>query len=436
MRRLGARPEETINNFVNDWVDKLNESDPVKAKALSERFNSEMGNTWKLLTGTVGHPSDSFVRRLEASARHTIGVAKTGLSVTSLPTDMVLRASQMADYSGGRLQDSVLSQMKQFTDAAANLSKDDKQWLMAQMGSRWENALRPIDPHLIDHPGFGAVYKFNGHIANSLGHSYWDNTFRAGNLANDANIFAREQHLPFSKVSYMEGLQRFGIGEKEWNVLREVETQKLSDGRPALVPETILETPLEKFRQMVSIKDPSDSLLRRARADLAGKYRNILGELADRATSATSLENQAALHLGEINPNSPYSTVMRWALQLKGWGLNYIRNHLDRELRGHYTNYVSVGQALRDMALGRNNSGLVGLSRLIAKGMVVAYITNSLRQMAMGQTPLNPFDFDSEKYNGFLNTPGAQAAAGAFAKQGLGLYSDWILAQGAPDEKI
>jgi len=436
LQKLGPRPEENLKRFVNQWIEELKSTDPIKAQALGKRLDSEMRNTWRLLTGQVGHPSDSFVNRLEASARHTLSTAKTGLSIFSLPSDLGLRASHLADYSGGRLRGSVLAQIANFGDAAANLSKEDKKWLMAQVGSRWEDATRPMDPNLVDHQGFGALYHYNGIVSNLQGHAAFDNTFRTASLANDGNLFAREMDQKFANVTLKEGLERFGIGDADWEVLRKMETSKLGDGRSVLMPQNILDAPLEKFQTLTNIKEPSEAALRRVRAELAAKYRNILGELSERSSSATSLENQARMGLGNLNHDSKYFIPVRWALQLKGWGMNYIYNHLDRELRGHYTDYVTVGHAMRDMMLGRNTQAITGLSKLIGKGMAIAYVTNAARQMAMGQTPGNPFDFDSEKYGGFFKTPGAEAAMGAFAKQGLGLYSDWILAQGAPNENI
>jgi hypothetical protein len=162
-------------------------------------------------------------------------------------------------------------------------------------------------------------------------------------------------------------------------------------------------------------------MLKRARDTLQVNYRNYMGELSDRSTSSPSIANRALMGMGYKGreEGTVAGEIYRGAFQLKGWAFNYMHNHLGAELFGYDNQPKSFGQAMADMLKGKNPQGLMGIAKLISAGVVISSATNMMRDVASGKTPENPLS---------LNGIGR-----AFARQSLGIYSDFLLQDAKPD---
>lgn len=423
MRKLGPNAESTLQKVHDDWAADLKEkAGPKERTAFDKAWADEMGNTWRLITGAAGHPNDSFVARFFASVRQTTNTAAIGQSLFSLPNDLALRASQVARATGTSFG-SALAKAAAHQATGYGLTEAERASWFAEMGLRTEGAHMPIDPFMADHAGFGQVAKFNQQVMRLTGHSWWDNRFRSNSLVADGYRHWTLRDTAFDKLTddQQATFAKFGITKDSWNVLRQAQGTKIDDNMRAWSPSEIRSMDLQKFKSLTGTDKPSESQLARARNQLADNYRNLMGELADRSVSAPSIAGQAFMGLGRegMKAGTFQGELYRGALQLKGWAANYMRNHLGAELYGRDTEMMSFGQKMASVLRGNESKAVMGMAKLIAAGIPIASVTYMLKDLASGKTPENPLSQD--------------ALLRAFARQGLGLYTDFLLQDSRPD---
>jgi hypothetical protein len=416
MQRLGPNPRATIDRIISDWKSELDEpGNQHKRKAFQSMIDAEMNNTWRLLTEGAGHPADNFVGRFASAIRGITNTAAIGMSIFTLPGDLATRASMVAQMTGKGFAKSMMEAGSNML-SGQGLSAAERNGLFSEIGIRTEAAHLPLDPHLVDHVGFGNIAKFNQQVMSLTGHSWWDNRFRLNSLVADGYRHWSLRGQKFSDLNegQRETFAQFGIKDKEWDIIRSSNGTELSSGKRVLMPSDISDMPLDKFKSLVASAAPTESQLVRARNDLTASYRNLLGEMADRSVSAPSIANRALMGYGykSFEAGTFSGELWRGALQLKGWAVNYMRNHLGRELYGYSDQYKTFGQAMKETLTGGNNRALAGLAKLISAGVVIASATNMMRDMADGKVPESP-----------LSTHGLLRA---FGRQSLGLYSDFL----------
>lgn len=426
MRKLGPNAEATLQKIKDDWAADLKEHGTPKQRIDFEKaWNDEMGNTWRLITGAAGHPNDSFVARFFASVRQVTNTAAIGQSLFSLPNDLALRASHVARMSGTSFG-AALANAAAHQATGYGLSAAERAQWFAEMGLRTEGAHMPIDPYMADHAGFGAVAKFNQVVMGLTGHSWWDNRFRSNSLVADGYRHWTLRNKAFDALNedQRNTFSKFGITKDAWDVLRQAQGEKIADNMRAWSPTEIRNMDLQKFKSLVKTANPTDSQLTRARNELADNYRNLMGELADRSVSAPSIAGQAFMGLGRegMKAGTFQGELYRGALQLKGWAANYMRNHLGAELYGRDTDMMSFGQKMANVLRGNENRAVMGMAKLIAAGVPIASVTYMLKDLASGKTPENLLSED--------------ALLRAFSRQGLGLYTDFLLQDAQPGAKF
>lgn len=439
LKRLGVNGEANLRKFVTDKMKVLNDQGK-DTSGLKAAFEDWTKNTWRMLTETAGHPNDNVFGRIASSIRQTTNNAATGMTIFSLPGDFNLKAGRMweADRGAyfGRLLDAAT---KQFT--IKGLTPAEQQRMFAQSGIRLEVAARPLSDTISDHTAFGAVAKFNNMISKAKLHGPWDNSSRSGSIISDGLYYQGLKSKSMLDMTEGEArtLQRFGIGHQEWEVIRSIPPSELPNGwGKALQADDIYDHDLKAFEPLAKGQNPSDVTLRRLRDKVGDSFRNLTGENANRSVSAPSLSRNARLKMGSniYNPNTIHGWAAMQALQLKGWAINYMSEHLGRTILSQYKDYRPMHLAIMDMMTGNNWHGAQGVAQYVAGGVAIAYTTNALRALAEGKTPVDP---TGHKEGAPLNEqPYYQAGQDAFARGSFGLYSDFFLGKGTgkPDESI
>jgi hypothetical protein len=303
----------------------------------------------------------------------------------------------------------------------SGLSVEAQRNLAAEAGIRLESAHMPLDPNMADHVGFGQLAGFNQQVMKMTGHSWWSNRVRTNSMAADAfrHWTHRDSALQDLPVGMQRAFRQFGIDENGWDIIRKTNAEDLGNGNKAFLPSNILEHDQSEFATLAKVDTEAARI--RARNDLGASYRNLLGELADRSTSAPSIANQANLGMGAVPAGTLQGELYRGALQLKGFAFNYMRNHIGRELLGYSQNKMGFGEAMATMLKGTTPGGAsarAGLAKLIATGVGFGYISNTLRDVATGKTVEDP---TGEHWG--------DAMKRAFVRQSFGLYSDFLLAE-------
>jgi hypothetical protein len=397
-------------------------------------------NDWNLLNNRAGMRGDNPVYRYLEAGRVWTSAAALQNSIWSLTGDMAIRASQVAQATG-------MSATKAFMDAwfrqimPAGMDAATRAKVAANYAVHLEGLMTPLDPVTGGHVASDTASKFMRGVMKYGGHNTWVNRTRLNSVIADAHYYWQRAGLRYGDLNAFERgqLEKYGIGEPHWDILRSQEGAEINDwGERALTAEAVREMAPDRFRPLVGA-NATEAQLVRARADLADRFRNMLGETADRSTVSQSLELQARIGLGTqlANEGTALGFGYRTALALKGFMVNYVFKHLARELYGYTAEAKSVPEMLADVVMGRNPNAARGLGRLMVMGTLTFYAVNALKDIAMGKTPLDITDWDAQKHGSVFDTPGYQAFIKAFAKQATGIYGEVLLGDsGQPNQSL
>lgn len=177
------------------------------------------------------------------------------------------------------------------------------------------------------------------------------------------------------------GLLRYGIGEHEWNIIRQTGGEQLY-GHNMLVPENVEHMPdtaaelyLRRSGQYDGEGKPSKQILDRARFDLARKLGMMVNEHADLASATPDLRQRTFLW-GDTNINSAEGMLRRVITQFHSAAM--VTNDVYR--RGYFSGDAPKG----DMS---------GVMQHAVMGMFMAGLTEYAKQfIEEGKTPESPLD--------------------------------------------
>jgi len=192
-------------------------------------------------------------------------------------------------------------------------------------------------------------------------------------------------------------LKRYGITEREWDILRQAETFD-ADGAPLLMPDMVRELPDAAVAEYMSRPDATPGQIDRAREDLATKLGTYYSDQVREAMTIGGAKERAMLRFG-LERGTVAGELMALFMQFKQFPLTFITRHWNRELhRG--------GQVDK-----------MGLAHLLAATTVLGYVSMVAKQYGRGEEPKMPEDM----------TDVAQAIGGAFTQGGgFGLYGDFL----------
>jgi hypothetical protein len=176
--------------------------------------------------------------------------------------------------------------------------------------------------------------------------------------------------------------------------------------------------------------DPTDAHLSRKQAELIANYRNYISDTANLAVNHPSYAVRAIALQGH-KAGDAIGEGLRQASVFKMWTLSYMRNFIGGELHGYNEDRLGNGEAMwRLLTMKDGGRGMTGLASLIAGSVFFGYVTNSLRDVASGKIPQNPFSSEPIKSGSVFPNPteGTDALYRAVSTGSTaGLYSDFLL---------
>lgn len=415
MRRFGANPRSTFDNWFDRW-DKELRKDPTKA-AIRKQFGDQKSYldkyVWPALLRDSSLGSDGMVAKFLALMRgSTFMAAKVGSSIFSNIGDLAGHAATDRYYWKQTTGEYARSAMKSVRALMhSGLTEGEKKQVAVEMGFRFQHVGRPMGPVAEDSFGLGSVARFSQMAMKYFGHSWWENTTHTTNAMGDAYRFGTLKDTAHGDLrpEVQRALRQFGISGKDWEVMRQAELSQVGK-YTVLSPSDIRGMDLENFRSIAG-DTAKDLELERARNALADKYRNLLGEKAT-LSSAYPTRAMKALTTYGTQAGTTEGELLRGAFMMKSFVYNYMRNIVGRELYGYDQGDVNIMRAFTNTL--RNKGARNGLATLIAGGIGAGYVRNALWDIADGKTPQDPF------------TPEAFQRAVAF--QSLGLMTDFVFA--------
>lgn len=418
MREWGPNAALNLEKFKTQWMESLHtEGRSQDAAALAKEYEKQMRMTWPTITGEIGHPAHETAAHWSAASRALTIPAKLGSVVLSSFSDLALRASNLNYYG---IADSFFVDIAkgitgQLAGVGHGLSKSERN-LAAEFGVLMESIHVPVGNHSMESIGLGRVDKAIQLAMKWFGASWWSNRVRMNTLAATGLRLFQHRDTLFALLpkGMRSGLEQFGITQDEWNIIRSSVPRELGETQKVLSPSAVLEMDLSHFRAISTIPDAPNSYLTRLRSEVAAKFRNYFGELADRTTAQPDITTRSMLLRG-TKAGTWEGEALRHLTFLKNFTANYMRNHLGRELYGHSDYRMSMPEALFKMLTFQDGgSAFMGMSNLIASGVVFGYVQNSLRDLSSGKTP---------------TTDWRVALPRALFAQSLGLYSDFLFGQ-------
>ncbi len=430
----GPNAKANVSRFLDAKSKSLTEN-AAPQKAIDDfatAKNKILNQYLPYYTGELNAPQ-SAVGRWVSEVEGMMSTARIGAVIPKMFMDVGLKANQMARFGSRRtaaywsgLGKGVHEQLDYMTKSFAG---EERQQAVREAAAHGSILLRgagmPMSDTVTSLAGPGVMGRANMWMLKRSGHNAWTDGMRVNASSDEGYDHWLNKDKPFDRLDPGKQalFKMFGLGDKEWDILRnDAEPVEFARDYNAkgFQPSSIQDMDPEKFRALVG-DAASDKQLKYAQNEMFRKYRNLIGELADRTTVSPSSEMQAALRMG-IRSDTAMGQLIRPFLALKGFLTNYMKNHVYGGIVGYDDDPMNVGwgQALKNMVTKpvQNAGAWARTARLVATMWGMGYLANFLSDTASGKTPDDP-----------TGDHWADAMTRAFASGALGPMSDALMTQ-------
>lgn len=435
-KRLGSDPPSAVTRLVTRMEKSINENEDLtpaaRARALDQLKHTKEKALKEWLpsfTGALANPEHAGAAQWLATARSATNTLATLGSVTVLPGDIPLSMRLLGQY-GGAQAGGYLSQLKGSVAKMASLPADEQMRLAASGEILLTDALRPLTHANLDMPGSGIVTKLEKEGMRTAGHTAWVDRWRVNQIATWGHLSFLDKDKPYAALDAGRKaiLDRFSITPQEWDVIRQQTPLAAGERTPIFTAGNIRSMDKEAFRPLTG-DNASDAVLRRMKNAVADKYRNMIGDLADRSTTAPDAEMRAITQ-GGARAGTFNGELRNQFNALKGWVYNVTRNHLGAMIAGD-SNPENIGwpRMFANFAKGTGGQpgGRLGMAKFMANMAAFGTLINTLSDIRDGKTPELP---DSPEKAGEILWKG-------FLRQGAGAYGDLLASQlSNPDRSV
>lgn len=429
----GSDPESWVTRLSNEWGKRIDADESLTAeqaarakKGLDQATKAAIRHWIPALTDSLGGPEHA-VAQFAYNANSLINSLVVGAATPVLVGDIPLAMNQIARF-GGKAAQGYINQFHKAIQFMSGLPKADRIKLAASAEIMLQDMTRPMMFANADNGVGRGVAKVDQGIMKLAGHTGWTDRVRT----NGATVFGAlhwfEKDKPYAKLdqAIQDSFERFGIGEKEWDIIRQQEATDVLSNVKAFGPAAIRRMDKSVFKSIAA--NDSDAALYKARTEVADKYRNFIGDMADRITTSPSEELRALTTLG-TRPGSLPGMMVRMFNGLKSFTYNLTRNHYGAMIAGD-RNPENLGFARLAMnfakGAGGEPGGRVGMAKFAANNAAFGMLIYQLGLLRNGQQPLIP------------DTPerAADLLWRGFLRQGAGMYGELLFGQlSDPDKK-
>lgn len=201
-------------------------------------------------------------------------------------------------------------------------------------------------------------------------------------------------------------LGQYGIGEPEWNVIRQ--SAKDIEGRTYITPDALRELDDSVFKAYRSNENLTEGQMRRTRAELEQRLQAFFVDQVDYSVIQPDAGTRAMVNLGTNRGTIP-GEVLRTIMQFKSFPIAVMQKTIGREIYGRGSK--GVGDILSNP--GGHTQELAGLAHIIAMGTLFGYGAMVAKDLLKGREPRDPKQ---------MKTWMAAAVQGG----GFGLYGDFL----------
>jgi hypothetical protein len=427
MQVLGSNPEGNLESIVGSIRSKLSRSDQDALKAFDKKTRSgtRIENALKEVAGLTRRVASQRLATFGGGLRVWNTLTGLGGAVVSAITDVPIRASLLR-YQGqsylGAIGEGVLAPIKRIVGATGDA---ERKATLAAIGYFNEMAMGNLAVRFSPDESIPGRLQRATHTFfkwNLLGG--WTDEMRRTSLESMGRFFGESTVSDFVSLSErtQRTLERFRIGEKEWDVLRKGVLEE-SGGEKFLTPQAIREMDPASFQSLVAGRvrelkaeaaksgkvDSLDRRIRRvqedAREDMANRVQQLYADEVNSAVINPDARTLAFVRQGQ-QAGTPMGEALRLFWQFKTFGIAVMQRAFLREFYGYGKG------ANRSFGI----SEIRGLATLLAGSLAFGYVAMSAKDMLKGRSP-RPVD-------DYRTWQAAMAQGG-----GMGIYGDFMFGQ-------
>ena len=165
----------------------------------------------------------------------------------------------------------------------------------------------------------------------------------------------------------------------------------------------------------------------KAKQELKNKMGTMYSELgAIIATEPGDIDRGFALQ--GMKAGTYWGEAIRHFGMFKSFAATVARKHFGRELHGYSGERVSTAEAMKRLFTGDNPSGFNAMATFVPTSMVASYMVQSMKDIAKGLKPRNPFADDPTTPENDTMISNVLGAA-ALQSTGLGVYTDFLFGE-------
>lgn len=278
MQVLGTNPEYNLDVVVQAIRANLSRTDPAALKAFDQktRNGTRIQNGLKEVSGQTRRVASRRLANVGAGLRVWNTLTGLGGAVVSAITDIPIRAAALKYQGGsylGNLAEGVVAPLRRIVSGVGSV---ERKATLAAVGYFNEIAIGNLATRFSPDESVPGRLQRATHTFfkwNLLGG--WTDEMRRSSLESMARFFGETAESDFGSMSERtrRTLERFRIGETEWNAIRKGIVEE-GDGQKFLTPQAVRELPAQNFTDLAKDrinalkKGLAERLKRRTIADL------------------------------------------------------------------------------------------------------------------------------------------------------------------------
>jgi hypothetical protein len=404
MRRFGTNPRAEFEAHLRYFMEDRRNSDPDAVTALRQA-EGDLKNRFDWLDGTAQIPVNRMVARIASGVRNVMSMGHLGgVFLTHLSAGATTAAELRYQGAG------MLERYTAFLAPLKNLGRERSETsdlLLAGL----EGAQRDLFSHWsLDDGAPGTMARLSNLFFRWSGLTWWMNGVRRGGEEFMAHLLGRQLDRPHAEIlpETQRLLSLYGIGAKEWELLRQVPDHASADDRVYLTPDSAQRIPaLQAIQHLYDIgkvdRRMVDATTQRAidafRNDLAMRLYALYDDRSRNFVILPDIASRADVMRG-TRPGTIEGELLRFFAQFKLWPAAMIRDSWGREIYG--------GQS--------RPAAIAGIVQMAAYGTVLGYAIMSLKDLAKGRNPRDPLS---------PKTWGAAMMQGG----GMGIFGDFLFGE-------
>ena len=395
MDKLGTNPGGNLNIIIRRVQEKYRDGDLDGLKVFNKQVDG-IQNVMARLDGSANNPTYNMWYSLGEGARsYYDGISLGGVGITHLASVWATVPSELRHHGIGVGTDAL--GVGNLTGTIGNVGRTvamlvrgkgpmERQAILSDLGAYAGGYAYNLSRNwnIIFEPGntlMGRIAALHSLFMKATGVHWVFDTVRGGVREFTAHNLARQLTSDFKEIDphLQNMLGKDGIGEAEWNQLKELKDLPTWEGRSYLTPKDALATP--------------------AGQKLADKLMMYYHDAADHAVVVPGVRERAALY-GKMRPGDWRYEMTRMLMQFKIWPVAASNQILGREIH---------------MALNAKDAAW-GIGLTIALSTIAGYTRMVVNDVALGNQPRDPRD---------PNTLIAAMAQGG----GLGIFGDLMFGE-------